>query len=98
MYEPEWLASPGLNQLYLAPVAGSDSAPVIMSPSLGGQPEPAWSHRFVEVTGHFDDPAAGSCHWTPGPAALLYYAGQRGVVDACRMQFVITAVTVLADP
>ena len=97
-YQPGWLATPGSNQLFLAPITGFSSMPVVMSPALADLPDPTWAPRLVEVTGHFDDPAAASCHWTPAPSQESYYSGQRWVIDGCRQQFVVTAVTVLQSP
>jgi hypothetical protein len=47
--------------------------------------------RWVEVTGHFDDPAAATCHTQPGPAGI----GQpplASLVLQCREQFAVTRI------
>ena len=52
--------------------------------------------RWVEVTGHFDDPAAQTCRWdgrTNPPGDTVNQA-----VDRCRDEFVVTAVHATAAP
>ncbi len=56
----------------------------------------ALPERWVEVTGHFDDPAAATCRWdgrSNPPGDTLQQA-----VDRCRDAFVVTAVRDTADP
>jgi hypothetical protein len=102
-YEQGWLAFPRRNTLYLSPVReteGSWYANAVVSPSLAPSVDPTWTNTWVELTGHFDDPAALSCHWTPPPAELAWYAysGSRQVVESCREQFVVTAVEIVDGP
>ena len=95
--EPAWLASPASNQLRLAPIAGEfygDRG--VVHPSLTG--DPAWVGTWLELTGHFDDPAAASCRWIPTPIEEEWFSGQRSIVDSCRREFVVTAVTVVDGP
>jgi len=95
--EPAWLAEPGLNQLYLSPVEGFDGwwTSVALDPSLAW--DPTWVRTWVEVTGHFDDPASATCTWTPQPEEVQWYTGLQQVIDGCRQQFVVTAVTVVEE-
>jgi hypothetical protein len=96
--EPAWLINPGANQLFLSPIAADigGSNQVVLSPTL--KLDPAWRYHWVQVTGHFDDPAAATCHGTPTPADDPYYSGQYWTVVSCRQQFVVTAVRVLNPP
>jgi hypothetical protein len=90
---PAWLATPGNNQLAISPIEGFDGwwASVVLDPTL--EQDPAWKRTWLEVTGHFDDPAAKACRSTPSRDEELYYAGRQSVVDTCRQQFVVTSVT-----
>ena len=52
--------------------------------------------QWVEVSGHFDDPAAASCHatwgdpeWTPTPAEII---------ESCRNRFVLTSIEAVDSP
>lgn len=109
--EPQWLAEPGWNQLFLSPVEDDKSLlfSVVLPPAL--EWDPAWIQTWVEVTGHFDDPAAASCRWTTLPGQVQgrefrrvfvpaeeWYAGHPRVTEGCRQQFVVTAVTPVAGP
>ncbi|MDQ2853622.1 MAG: hypothetical protein M3R32_02045, partial [Chloroflexota bacterium] len=96
-YEPSWLAAPGANQLFVSPIDGGSSMPVVL-PALGDIPDPSWTPKLIELTGHFDDPAAPTCRFTPTPDQDAWYPGQRGFVDICRQQFVATAVKVVGSP
>lgn len=95
--EPAWLQG-GEQQLYLSPIVDRDwgGTNAIIDPSLAY--DPAWVESWVEVTGHFDDPMAAGCTWVPNPDQFSYYDGQRGVIDECRRQFVVTAVTIVDGP
>jgi hypothetical protein len=98
--EPAWLAAPNLNVLALAPT-DSDWVPstqVLLHPVLGELPPLAWSNTWLEVTGHYDDPAAVDCRWTPTTEWLAVYRGRAEQVVACRQQFVVTAVKVVSGP
>ena len=59
-------------------------------PNYGG-----WYADFVRLTGHFDDPEASSCRWTPG--TYLNVVPDAGVPAetaqfACRTLFIVTGV------
>lgn len=98
-YEEEWLANPTSNLLYVSPVKWPDTwwATVVLAPELGVR-DPGWAGSWLELTGHFDDPAASRCHWTPPPDQLASYGGTRQLVEACRQQFVVTEVRVVDGP
>jgi hypothetical protein len=67
---------------------------LVSSVNIGPGSNPGW----VEVTGHFDDPRAADCRTTPTPAEYSFYLGQAEAVRACRQQFVVTAVEMVAAP
>jgi hypothetical protein len=98
IYRPEWLNNPaGDRILRLAPVAVDDWSwlDAILAPGL--KPHATWAHHWVQVTGHFDDPAAQNCRMRPGPDDERWYAGRQEVIDGCRQRFVVTSVTVLRE-
>jgi len=97
-YDPQWLANPTTNQLFLTPIASDfwGGQPVVTHPSL--VIDPAWAGRWIEVTGHFDDPAATSCRYTPPPAEDEFYSGRLWIVETCRQQFVVTSVRTVEGP
>lgn len=89
--EPAWLACSAFS---LRPVGNTAKVGVphlfvAVDPSTSLSPEAATD---VRVTGHFDDPAAQTCHETVlgGDAATL--APAAATVEQCRGVFVISAV------
>ena len=99
IYEPEWLAAPGENQLWLSPIeSGAALTQVVLSSTLAAAPADEWLDTWLQVTGHFDDPSAATCRFTPPPAEVLWYSGRQWVVNACRQQFVVTEVRVVDGP
>lgn len=97
--DPAWLLNPGDDQLWLSP-SDSDtgwSSPAVLGPSLVPL-DAAWTQTWIEVTGHFDDPAAATCHRQPALDELSYWYGQQSIIDQCRATFVVTQVTVLSGP
>jgi hypothetical protein len=96
--EPAWLINSSLNALYLAPDASNSgwSNTAVLAPDL--TLDPAWNDAWIEVTGHFDDPAAPTCHIEPTIDMLPYWSGQESVIDQCRQTFVVTAVKVVSVP
>ena len=96
--QPSWLLSPSTNQLYLSPVESTGDwwSTVVVDPFL--EMDPAWSDAQLELTGHFDDPAAATCHYEPSNDELLYWSGQQQYIDQCRQTFVVTEVTVVGRP
>jgi hypothetical protein len=98
-YEQAWLVGATGNALYLSPVeddSGGWWTPAVVHPSL--EYDTDWPGQWLEVTGHFDDPAASDCRLTPGPAEAWYYEGRQTTVDQCRQQFVVTEVSVVSGP
>jgi hypothetical protein len=94
--EPAWLITP-THTLYLSPIAmGGLGTLVVVSPSL--EMHEAWTDAWVQVTGHFDDPAALSCHFEPSAEELQYWGGQQSGIDLCRQKFVVTEVVVVPPP
>lgn len=95
--QPAWLAEPTVDQLYLSPIEGSSSwTQVILAPTLSA--EASWTDHWVELTGHFDDPAALSCRWLPQGDEVVWYSGRQDTVNGCRQQFVVTAVRLVDGP
>jgi hypothetical protein len=99
-YTEPWLASPSTNVLFLSPVKWHDqwSTNAFLPPFLGAAPDPRWVNQWLELTGHFDDPASTRCRWNPPPAQLQYYNGSRPLIETCREQFVVTSVRVVTGP
>jgi hypothetical protein len=93
--EPAWLLSPATNQLFLSAVESSTDwiTTVVVSPTL--TVASSWTDTWLDVTGHFDDPESGTCHYEPGVEDLLYWGGPQGTIDQCRQTFVVTDVTVV---
>jgi len=95
-WEPEWLA-PQSHGLFLAPYA-TTFAPgraTALDPSLAESP--AWAETWVEVTGHFDDPAAAGCRQILDETSAASYPGPSLIVDVCRRRFVLTKVVVIGS-
>jgi hypothetical protein len=99
LYDQEWLSSPSSNVLFLSPVKWRDqwSSTAVLPPAMGA-PDPSWLDAWLELTGHFDDPASASCRWNPPPEELQFYAGAAPIIEACREQFVVTALRVVSGP
>ena len=96
--EPAWLLNPQENQLGLSPTDWTDGGwqSVVVSTAL--TMEDSWADTWLEVTGHFDDPASATCHVEPRAEDLTYFSGQRSVIDQCRQTFVVTEVKVVNGP
>jgi len=97
--EGAWLLGLTGDQLYLSPVRDDTGGwwnPAVVHPSL--EYDASWPRNWLEVTGHFDDPAASNCRHTPSPAELWWYEGRQATVNQCRQQFVVTEVTVVSGP
>jgi hypothetical protein len=95
---PAWLATPDTNQLALSPIEGFDGwwPTAVLDPRL--KQDPAWKKTWLEVTGHFDDPAAAGCRLTPSRDEEASYQGRQSVIDACRQRFVVTSLTPVPGP
>ena len=99
--EPRWLTEPPIERLFnLAPIE-SDSVSWldgVLSRSLKLEPNRAWEGNLLEVTGHFDDPAASRCRPMRGTGTYDWYFGRQEIVNQCRTRFVVTSVRVLPVP
>ncbi|HEY8179484.1 MAG TPA: hypothetical protein VIH33_03715 [Candidatus Limnocylindria bacterium] len=97
-WDAEWLAQPTDERLiHLAPIESADWGALdgVLHPSVRGKPPRS---RWLEVTGHFDDPEAASCHWAPTLADESWYSGTYDVVAGCRARFVVTALRAVRGP
>ena len=96
-FEPQWLADYAAGPaLFISPVAdgGWGGQPVAIHPSLAY--DTAWAAgHMVEITGHFDDPAAADCRMIPGPRSIPWRLVPQEIVNGCRTRFVATEVTVV---
>ncbi len=96
--EPAWLLNPGPDQLFLSPEEGQDNwSTAVLGPSLAPL-DPAWTGTWLEITGHFDDPAASSCRIEPRADSIQWWSGRQSLIDQCRLTFVVTAVKVVSGP
>ena len=96
--EPAWLVNPTENLLFLAPndVLTDLSANAVLAPSL--EPDPAWKRTWIEVTGHYDDPAALTCRQDIGADSMEWWLSRSWVIERCRLTFVVTEVKVVSGP
>ncbi len=97
--QPAWLLNPNRDQLLLAPdvTSGNWSSQAVLGPSLVPI-DPTWTGTWLEVTGHYDDPAASTCRMEPEADSLQWWTGRQSLIDQCRLTFVVTAVKVLNGP
>jgi hypothetical protein len=96
---PAWLTQAEQNYLLLDPIQTSEvgsSISMILPPDLPRSPD--WDETWVEVTGHFDDPAATTCRASAASIASQWYTGAWQVVLGCRLQFVVSSVQVVDGP
>jgi hypothetical protein len=95
--QPGWLVAPDAS-LAISPIDSDQywSFNAVIGPSLGF--DPAWNGQWLEVTGHFDDPAATSCTWSPQGQDVAWYEGRASTVVSCRLTFVLTAVIGVDGP
>ena len=96
--QPAWLINSSVNALYLAPndSNGGWSSTAVLAPDL--TLDPAWTNEWIEVTGHFDDRAAATCHIEPTVDMIPWWSGQGSVITQCRQTFVVTTVKVVSAP
>jgi len=96
-FEPAWLSwsSEGLSLMPFE-TGGSWFRSAALDPSV--KPSSAWDGAWVEVTGHFDDPAAQNCRQELTPETEAWYPGRQQLIEDCRGRFVVTAVTVVDGP
>lgn len=94
-FEPAWLADYSAASLIISPI-DSDywmGNPLALKPPLAF--DPSWGGNEIEITGHFDDPAAASCTWLPGPGTAPWRLVPQEIVNGCRLRFVVTAVALV---
>jgi hypothetical protein len=92
--EPGWFCLPGVFLAVPNPSAIADLPPldVYWNPTSGLKPATFVAGASVKVTGHFDDPAASTCHITEVPSGQSPPAPDQ-VVLACRETFIVSAVS-----
>lgn len=92
--EPGWFCLPGVFVAVPNPSATVDLPPldVYWNPTSGLKSASFVAGAGVKVTGHFDDPAASTCHITDVPAGQSPPAPDQ-VVLACRETFIVSAVS-----
>ena len=87
---PTWLLDCVLPTWLLAPSKASDQTlHALKHPGATGALKGVG--RWVDVTGHFDDPAATTCRLEPGPA-VVGFPPVAWYVLACREEFVVTNI------
>jgi hypothetical protein len=87
-----WLVCPSGNGLGADDSESGDRLTVSVDPASGVEmPERG---QWVEVTGHFDDPAAQRC----GEVAEQMSSDAGSLVFNCRLQFVLSEVTPTSAP
>jgi hypothetical protein len=95
-FEPQWLAHPFANSLVITPMElpyAGDCGSAALAPGTDLPEQQQW----VEVTGHWDDPAAAECRWIP-QRDFPWGGGGRDVVADCQQKFVATSVTPASSP
>jgi hypothetical protein len=96
--QPAWLLNPGSNQLFLSPEESTDGnwwSTGVLGPGITRNE--AWTDTWIEVTGHFDDPAAATCRSEVTADSVSYWTGLQALIERCRLTFVVTDVTVLGS-
>ena len=92
--EPAWLACSAFSLRLVGETrkVGAPTLFVAVDPSTSPLPEVATD---VRVTGHFDDPAAQTCHETVLGGGAESLAPAADTIEGCRDAFVITSVAPL---
>ena len=92
--EPGWFCLPGVFLAVPKPSATADLPPldVYWNPTSGLKTASFVAGAGVQITGHFDDPAASACHVTETPAGLSPPAPDQ-VILVCRETFIVSAVS-----
>ncbi|HEY7527106.1 MAG TPA: hypothetical protein VIA82_09780 [Candidatus Limnocylindria bacterium] len=97
--QASWLAQPDPRRtLRLAPIHTSDlgSLETVLAPGIAVRS--AWANQWVNVVGHFDDPAAESCRIAPATFDEVGYPGRDEIIRECRARFVVTEVRLDPQP
>lgn len=96
-YAPGWLIGPGSSRITLSPDSlGELNIDVQLARTL--PLNRGWASHWVRVTGHYDDPAASTCRYTPDPLSSDVPLFPAETVRQCRTSFVVTQVTVVPRP
>lgn len=94
--EPAWLISIGATyEIMITPFEAeySGCGSAARHPTLSSLPE---KQQWVTLTGHYDDPAASTCRWSPDPLYPSAYDDPAALVQRCRGQFVATHLVPLS--
>jgi hypothetical protein len=95
---PAWLADSATIAMFGSAGPQGVEGPLLVraGPDLAALPLETW----LEITGHFDDPAAAGCQrsWTGDAGSTPSAETTAEQVFSCREQFVITAVRTVAAP
>lgn len=95
IFDPAWLVGPSTSQLNISPIQGTDWwMTVRIAPTL--TIDPKWSDEWLELTGHFDDPASTSCRYAPDSQSGDFPWTIASAVASCRQTFVVTKVRVVS--
>ena len=99
--EPRWLTEPAPERVFnLSPMEEDSGGWLdgVLSASLKRDGSRAWESNLLEVTGHFDDPAASRCRMRQGQMYDYWDGGRQEIINQCRARFVVTRVRVLSSP
>jgi hypothetical protein len=98
--EPGWLIGSESNQLSMSPFRteeGGGWGPAVLRPPVELPPE-LLAGAWVQVTGHYDDPAAQGCRLQPDGGGLPFYQDAESIILACRQMFAVTELTLVEGP
>ena len=88
---PAWLLGPDL--VGISPIEGQQDIQARLARGLAA--DPGWQNQQVEITGHYDDPAATSCRYIPDVSPGGFPISRADLLNMCRQAFVITRVQVV---
>jgi hypothetical protein len=94
---PDLAAGLDKTRLLTRQAAGS-GAKLVVFPETWLPGYPAWLDHWVELTGHFDDPASAQCRWMPDIHSGQAPYSAQSVINSCRQQFVVTRIRVVSGP
>lgn len=95
---PEWLARP-ISGAWLAPGPTDQmraTVPIYLPPGVDAGP--LATHTWVEVTGHFRDPASDDCRQTPRPDYAQRLGSLQSAQLACRQRLVVERIVAVDGP
>src|SRR6185437_12873178 len=87
--QPAWLMNPYTNVLYMSPVETDSGWQTTMTLGPLLTFDPAWTDQRLRVTGHYDDPAAVTCHQDVNADSVEWWSGQQAIINQCRQTFVV---------